>query len=91
MTEFVKSPHHIAQTRYERALGEAHASNSEARKNSRQQIEDDLVKGGQKAIDEYRDGLDERRKAVRCIPEYEGVHMGYAICDRAQARLDAEK
>lgn len=91
MTEFANSPHHIAQARYERGLAEAHASNSEARKNSRQQIEDDLVNGGQKAIDEYRDGLDKQWKAAKCLAQYDGVSMGYAICDRAQARLDAEK
>jgi hypothetical protein len=89
MVEFVKSPHEIAQTRYEQQCGEANASNTDARRDWRQQIEDDLVEGGQEALDDYKDLMDKRWKAASCLAEYDGVNMGYAIYFRAKARLES--
>jgi hypothetical protein len=89
MVEFAKSPHEVAQTRYEQQCREVHASNSDARRDWRQQIEDSLVEGGQTAIDEYKALMDKLWQAARCLAEYDGVNMGYAIVFRAQARLDA--
>ena len=91
MVEFAKSPHEIAQTRYEQRCREANVSNADARKNWRQNIEDSLVEGGQEAVDEYKALMDERWEDASCLAEYDGVSMGYAIMFRAQARLDELK
>lgn len=81
------SEHNAAQSRYEQACREANASNQDARAQSRQQIEDNLVAGGWEAIQEYDDLLNERWRRASCIAEYEGVSMGFAILGRAKARL----
>jgi len=88
MVEFAKSPHTIAQTQHERQCQEANASNSDARRSWRQKIEDDLVSGGQPALDDYKKLMDQRRKAASCLAEYDGVNMGYAILHRAQCRFN---
>jgi len=88
MVEFAKSPHEIAQTRYEQNVRQANTSNTEARKNWRQEIEDSLVEGGQQALDDYKTLLDKRWQAASCLAEYDGVNMGYAIYFRAKARLE---
>lgn len=88
MVEFAKSPHEIAQGRYEQQCREVHASNTDARQDWRQKIEDEIVEGGQVAADEYKALMDKRWKAAGCLAEYDGVNMGYALLARAQARID---
>lgn len=90
MVEFAKSPHEIAQGRYEQQCREVHASNTDARRDWRQKIEDEIVEGGQVAADEYKALIDKRRKSARCLAEYDGVGMGYALLARAQARIDTQ-
>ena len=87
MVQFADSPHQAAQRRYESACRQANASNQNARKSLRQQIEDRLVTGGQQAIDDYESLLNERWKKAGCLAEYDGISMGYLILERAKARL----
>jgi hypothetical protein len=84
------SEHNLAQGRYEQACREANASNQEARADWRKQIEDDLVTGGQQAITEYEAHLESQWRKANCLAEYDGVNMGYAILNRAKARLAAQ-
>ena len=76
-------------SRYEQRCREASASNADARQARRKSIEDELVEGGQQAVDEYKALMDKRYQSANCLAEYDGVRMGYALWRRAQARLDA--
>ena len=84
---FAQSPHNRAQAQYEKALGEAKASNSDAREKQRQSIEDSLVEGGIDAINEYEQAIDERALNASCLAQYDGISMAREIIRRAKARI----
>jgi hypothetical protein len=89
MVNFAESDYNRSQRAYESRCAEANASNQQARAQGRREKEDELVLGGQKALDEYKAFLDERWEAANCLAMYDGVSMGYTLLRRAQARLDA--
>lgn len=82
------SPHNEAMRRYETALGEAKASDNDARRRKWQEKEDELVEGGAEAIAKYKAHLDEKWKEASCLVEYDGLSIGYSILRKAEARIE---
>jgi hypothetical protein len=89
MVVFAESEHNRSMRVYETRLGEAKASDPDARAQRRESIEDSLVREGMGAIEEYEKLLNRRWQQAGCIAEYEGVQMGFSILRRAKARLAA--
>lgn len=83
----VYSEHESSMRLYTQACLQAKASNTNARKQLHQEIEDNLVAGGQVAIDEYENLMIQRRKEATCLAEHDGVSIGFAILKRAKERL----
>ena len=88
MIQFADSEYNRSMRQYEEKCREAVAFNSSSRQQRFKAIEDNIVAEGVESLVEYEKTLQERWSQARCLAEFDGVSIGFAIAARARKRIE---